>query len=383
MNSPIDIRQIRNIRSGGEKSTGGKSSRIWTFLQKDISFLSPGLPDKIRESFYVELSTMLEAGVDITTALTLIMDEQTKKKYKTLFGGIVGDVVNGATLSAAMKKRAGFTAYEYYSIQIGEETGKLTLVLKELAVFYRKKIRQGRQIVGALTYPAIVLVVAFGAVAFMMAYVVPMFADVLRRSGKDLPVITRMVLDLSNFIRREAWIILVLLAAVAGVFFSQRKKERFRSLASTIVLRLPIAGGIVRKLYLSRLSYTLSLLIASKIPIVQAIGLVRKMINFYPIEASLGDIGETILSGQPLYRCMQQHAIYPGKMIAMIKVGEEINQLELFFNKIAEQYSEEVEHQTNILGKFIEPFIILVLGIVVGVILIAMYLPLFKLGQSF
>jgi type IV pilus assembly protein PilC len=392
MSNTIDIRQFRKPAGAGQEGPGNSKGPgdsktpgegIWGFLGKDIRLFGGILPDKIRESFYLELGTLLEAGVDIRTALDLIMEEQTKKTYKTLFGQIAREIENGSALSAALKKKDCFTAYEYYSVQIGEETGKLIVVLKELALFYQKKIKQSRQIIGAMTYPAIVLAVAFGAVSFMMAYVVPMFADVLKRSGGELPVITQLVLSFSNWLKAYAGILALLCVLVIVLVISQRNKEYFRNWSARIVLRIPVVGGIVRKIFLSRLANTLSLLIGSKIPIVQAIQLVRKMIRFYPIEKSLEEVEGNILTGMPLHKSLGRHSIYPAKMISLIKVGEEVNQMELFFNKISEQYSNEVEYQTGMLSKFIEPLIIVILGLVVGVILIAMYLPLFKLGQSF
>lgn len=387
MSNTIDIRQLRKSPVPGKETPGGGDNvpgqGIWGFLNKDIKLFGGALPDKVREGFYLELSTLLEAGVDIRSSLELIMNEQPKKKHKVIFAGIAKEIEMGITLSSALKKKDYFTPYEYHSVQIGEETGKLITVLKELAGFYHKKIKQSQQIIGAMTYPLIVLVVAVGAVSFMMAYVVPMFADVLKRSGGELPVITRMVLNLSDWVKKSAGPGILLLTAVITLGVSQRKKDFFRDGSARLILRIPIVGGIVRKLYLSRLANTLSLLIASKIPIVQAIQLVRKMVRFYPIEKSLGEVEENILTGMPLHKSLGRHSIYPPKMISLIKVGEEVNQLELFFNKISEQYSNEVEYQTSILSKFVEPLIIVVLGVVVGVILIAMYLPLFKLGQSF
>jgi type IV pilus assembly protein PilC len=386
MSNTIDIRQLRKPSPDKKEKpgeTGAAGQGVWGFLNKDIRLFGGALPDRVREGFYLELSTLLEAGVDIRSALELIMNEQPKKKHKAIFGQIAREIENGSTLSAALKRKDYFTPYEYYSVQIGEETGKLIVVLKELAVYYQKKIKQGRQIIGAMTYPMIVLVVAVGAVSFMMAFVVPMFADVLKRSGGELPLITRMVLDLSDGLKKAAGPILLLVITIIALAISQRKKDYFRDWSARIILRLPVAGGIVRKLYLSRLSNTLALLIGSRIPIVQAIQLVRKMIRFYPIERSLETVEENILTGMSLHKSLSGHSIYPPKMISLIKVGEEVNQMELFFNKISEQYSNEVEYQTSILSKFVEPLIIVVLGVVVGVILIAMYLPLFKLGQSF
>jgi type IV pilus assembly protein PilC len=394
MSNSIDIRQLRKASPAGPgtavpgskdsvSGNGAPQQGIWGFLNRDIRLFGGALSDKVKEGFYLELSTLLEAGVDIRSALELIMNEQTKKKHKEIFGQIAAAIENGSTLSVALKRKDYFTPYEYYSVQIGEETGKLIVVLKELATYYRKKIKQGQQIIGAMTYPLIVMAVAIGAVSFMMAYVVPMFADVLKRSGGELPLITRMVLNASDAVRQSAGPIALLAVTLIALAISQRNKDYFRDWSARLILRIPVVGGIVRKLYLSRLAGTLSLLIASKIPIVQAIQLVTKMIRFYPIERSLQSVEGDILTGMPLHKSLGRHPIYPPKMISLIKVGEEVNQLELFFTKIADQYTNEVEYQTSILSKFVEPLIIVVLGLVVGVILIAMYLPLFKLGQSF
>ena len=195
MSNTIDIRDLNRQReAAGRKDPGaagsagsavsGKGDKgLWALLNKDIHIFGSGLPDKIKESFYLELSTLLAAGMDIRASLELIQQEQTKKKFRDIFAVLLRQIVAGSTLSAAMKNDGLFTAYEYYSVQIGEETGKLVIVLTELAVYFKKKIDQKRQIIGALTYPVLVMVVAIVAVSFMMAYVVPMFADVLKRSS--------------------------------------------------------------------------------------------------------------------------------------------------------------------------------------------------------
>ena len=166
-------------------------------------------------------------------------------------------------------------------------------------------------------------------------------------------------------------------------FISQGQKFWFKKSFSGLVLKIPILGSLFQKIYLARFSYSMTLLIGSKVPILRSIGMVKQMIAFYPIEASLEEIEKQILQGVPLYQGMAMHSIYPKRMISLVKVGEEVNQLELFFDKIASQYNEEVEYQTAILSSVIEPIIIIFLGLIVGTILISMYLPLFKLGDSF
>jgi type IV pilus assembly protein PilC len=385
MNEGIDIRKIKSLKApqtSSKKLTEDKKG-IWDFLNRDIRFGASRIPDKIKEGFYLELWSLLQAGVDIRTALELISADHKKKKIKEVFNNVTGLIVAGATLSAALKKTNEFSSYEYYSVQIGEESGKLLQVLKELADYFNKKIKQRRQIIGAIIYPVVVLVVAFGAVSFMVSYVVPMFSDTFKRFGNDLPAITKGVINVSSFIKKFSGVFFVIVLAVIAFGIWQRKTGWFRNISSKILLGIPIVGSIVKKIYLSRFSNTMALLLGSKIPMLQSIQLTRQMVSFYPIEKSLSEIEKQIVEGNALYKSLSKYSIYPSKMVSIVKVGEEVNQLELFFGRLAEQYSNEVEYQTTMLSKFLEPLIIIVLGIVVGVILIAMYLPLFKLGQAF
>ncbi|WP_205511071.1 type II secretion system F family protein [Longitalea arenae] len=386
MNEPLDIRKIKArqvVNVPGKAAPPEATTGIWGFLNKDIQLGGDRLPDTVKENFYLELSTLLEAGIDIRTALELIKNEQKKKKAKALFDEILQLVINGTTLSEALKSKRQFTSYEYFSVQIGEETGKLLQVLKELAVFFQKKIKQRRQVTGALMYPAVVLVVAFSAAGFLLTYVVPMFSDVFKRFGSDLPAVTKAVISLSGFLKKYAGSFFLFLVTLVTVIIWQRKHNSFRRIYTNALLKIPVVGVIIQKIYLSRFANTMALLVGAKIPIVQAIQLTRQMITFYPIEQSLAVIEEKIIAGQTLHKSLSAFSVYPPKMVSMIKVGEEVNQLELFFARIATQYSNEVEYQANMLNKLLEPLIIVVLGLIVAVVLIAMYLPLFKLGQGF
>ena len=383
MNKSLDIRKIRSRHDVTNANQEMAKSSWWEFLNKDIRLGGSDLPDRVRERFYLELWTMLDAGVDIRTALELIRDEQKKKKIRVVFDKIIGLVIKGSSLSEAMQECKQFSSYECFGVQIGEESGKLVLVFKELAVFFQKKIRQRRHILGAITYPLVVLMVAFGAVSFMVSFVVPMFSDVFKRFGSDLPMVTRIVISISDFCNQYFGLFVVFLAGVTVFAFSQRKQEWFRKASSTMLLKIPIVGSIIQKIYLYQFANTMALLVGSRIPIVQAIQLTRKMITFYPGEHSLLLVEEHIISGVALHKSLAAHNIYPPKIVSMVKVGEEVNQLELFFGRVAEQYNNEVEYQTGMLSRLLEPLIIIVLGVVVGVILVAMYLPLFKLGQGF
>lgn len=379
----IDLASIRtqpNNTSGKQKEEKG----MFDFLNKDIQLGSSGITDLKKEHFYSELNILFGAGIDIKTALELIEAEQTKESDRKLFTKIREAVVNGSSLSNAMKDTGQFSPYEYYSLSIGEESGKLPEVLVELSSFFAKNIKQKRLVVGALTYPAIVFSVSIGAIFFMMNFIVPMFTDVFKRfKGGKLPYITQLIIDISNAMSAYSLYVFVGIAAFVSFLYSQRNQIWYRKLSSSLVLKSPIAGDIVQKVFLARFCHSMGLLIGAKTPMIDAIRLVKKMIGFYPIEHSLDIVEEKIFKGESLNASLSEFPIYNKRMISLVKVAEEVNQLDTIFNQLAEQYSNEVEHQTGLIGSLIEPFMIIFLGLMVAVILVSMYLPLFQLSSSF
>jgi len=356
---------------------------FFSFLNKDISLFGNGLNDKKKEAFYHELHILLTAGVDIRSTLELIASEQTAEKDRILFTSIRDKVTEGQALSDAMNDTGKFSAYEYHSLRIGEESGKLATVLEELTNFFQSNINLRRQIIGALTYPAIVLFTSFGAIFFMLNFIVPMFADVFKRFGGKLPFITALIVDISNWLGDYFYILFLLMSGLLAFIYVQRRQLWFRKFFSSLILKIPFVGEMVQKIYMARLCHSMALLIGAKIPIVRALSLVKQMIGFYPIEVSIDKIEQDVVQGMSLNKSLTAFSIYPKRLVSLIKVGEEVNQLELFFGKIAKQYSEDVEHQTRLISSMIEPFMIIFLGLIVGVILIAMYLPLFQLSTTF
>lgn len=389
MTRPINIKALRQL-SANRKDEPATSKpgqiplikQVENFMSKDITFLGKSFSDKIKESFYLELGSLVEAGLDIRSSMELIRDEQDKKKPKAIQSEILNNVINGSSLSSAMKRNKNFTPYEYFTIEIGEETGKLVNVLKQLSEYYKTKIKQRRQIIGALTYPIIVLFVAFVSVSFMMNYVVPMFADVFKRFGGELPFLTRQVLSASQFVQASGGGFLLAATLIGVGLYANRKKHWYKYYRDYLLIKMPIVKNIASKIFLSRFSSTMQLLLSAKVPLVQALELSRQVMGFYPLEKALQQMEQDILLGIPLHQSMAGKTIFPSKMVALIKVGEEVNQLELFFKTLYERYSEELDYQTTQLSKFIEPLIIVILGLVVGVVLVAMYLPMFTMGSA-
>jgi type IV pilus assembly protein PilC len=378
----IDLNRYENnkkTKSPVKEDNGG----LIALLNKDISFGNGELNDKKKEALYLELSSLLQAGINLKSSLELVTADQEKEKDQVLLKNIQDEVLKGSALSTAMGNSGKFSLYEVYSLQIGEETGKLIEVLQDLAKFYQNKIKQRRKIVSSLTYPCVVLSTSLGAVFFMLKFVVPMFGDVFKRFGGHLPWITEKIIGVSQAMENNFWRVFILFGLIGVFIFSTRKTERFRQISSKLLLKVPVVGNLVQKIYLARFCNSMRLLINAHLPLLRAIALCRQMIGYYPIESSLQKVEDDIMKGKSLHQSLQQFPVYPSKLIQLIKVGEETNQLDYFFARISDQYIEEVEYKTSTLSSMMEPLIIIFLGLIVGVILISMYLPLFQMSNSF
>ena len=363
--------------------TANSDGGLIALLNRNISFGKKEIDDKKKESLYMELSSLLQAGINLKSSFELITADLQNEKEKSLYKNIQDAVLGGTTFSQALQQTGKFSLYEVYSLQIGEETGKLIEVLQDLTKFYQNKIKQRRKITSALTYPCVVLSSSLGAVFFMLKFVVPMFGDVFKRFGGKLPWITEKIIGVSNAMENNFWKVVFVIGLIVAFVLFTRKTEKFREIFSKIVLRTPLIGNLVQKVYLARFCNSMRLLINAKLPLLRAIALIRQMINYYPIESSLQKVEDDIMNGKTLHQSLQQFKVYPSKMIQLVKVGEETNQLDYFFGKISEQYIEEVEYKTSTLSSMMEPLIIIFLGLIVGIILISMYLPLFQMSNSF
>jgi type IV pilus assembly protein PilC len=377
--APVDISNFNKKKVVPERQV---SPGLFDILNKDIAFGDGQLPDKKKEAFYNELGTLIRSGIDIKTSLELTSSSYTKAKDTALFASIQKEVVAGKSLSETLEKNDKFSRYEFYSVRIGEETGRLGEVLEELAKYFKSKITQRRKIVGAITYPALVLSTSFAAIFFMIKFVVPMFADVFKRFGGKLPYITSLIVSFSDWFDRYIYLLLFILIGAVGFYFFSRKTIWFKKYSALLLLRVPLVGDIVKKIYLARFANTMRLLTGTNTPLLQALGMVRQMITFYPIEQSLILAEKDILTGSSLSSTLAKDPFYPVKFIQMIKIAEEVNKLEYFFEQLSSQYTEEVEYKTNAISGLLEPLIIIFLGLAVGLILIAMYLPMFQMSNT-
>ena len=362
------------------KGVEAKTQKKEQFWNKELSFVN-SFGDKKKERFYLDLRVLLVAGVDLKSAIEIIIEEQQKDKEKVIFEAIYNDIIKGKPLADALKNTGKFSDYEYYSIKIGEETNRLNQVLEELMKYYADQSEIKKQVISVMTYPLFVFGITIGLVYFMMTSVVPMFADVFKQFGGDLPPLTKKIVYISNNFPFYVLVFSLSVTALIVLVHTQKNQEWFRKSVSSIALRIPKVGQLIKLVYLARFTQSMQLLLSSKTPLVRSLDLTSKMIKFYPLQMAIIQMAEDIKVGKSLHSGMAQFKIFPNRMLSLIKVGEEVNQLEMILQKLSDQYQEDLKHQTKLIGKLMEPIIILIIGGIVGVILVAMYMPMFNLSN--
>lgn len=364
-----------------EKPDTGVINKLTGLLSKDIS-LSRGFSDKDKEAFYQYMTTLAGSGIQLPVALQLFSEEELAVRTKAIAKDLHSHVINGMVLSKAMKETGHFEPYEYYNIQIGEETGRITDVLKGLKNFYENKLKQSRKIKSVLAYPVIVLTVSVLAMWFLMSYIVPLFSDIYKRFGGELPWVTQLVLNISNLVGSYYWVFLIVVTALIIVRKSISKSEAYRRISSMILLRLPGIGELVRKTYVSRFCHSMALMMKSNIPFIRALDITGKMVDFYPIDKVMPTLANDILKGEQVYTAFSKVPIFDKQMITLLKVGQEVNKLDEMFETLGKNYDESLDHNISVINTVLEPLIIVFLGLVIGFILVAMYLPLFNMGNQ-
>jgi type IV pilus assembly protein PilC len=375
---------IKDFQVKGEEGSEIPRSKVSlsNILSYDIKLFSFHFSDRSKESFYLELSTLFSAGLDIKSSLELVIQERADKNERKLIESVLRSLIQGDSLSEALERTNQFTPYEYFSVKIGEESGKLALVLSQLYLYFFSKLKQKRKVISALSYPFIILITAIAAVAFMLTFVVPMFKDIFKRFGGELPALTKWIISLSDGLSQNFYLFLILIIIFSGLFIYVKRFPWFIKNYAFFLLRIPIIGKLISSMHLSIFCSSMSLLLGAKVPLVSTLGLIQKMIPFYPIQNSLSKIESDILLGLTLHESMSKHSIYDKRMLVLIKVGEEVNKLDYFFSQLNQKFDQDIDHQTSLLSTFFEPFIIIFLGVIVAFILIAMYLPMFQISNQ-
>jgi type IV pilus assembly protein PilC len=322
--------------------------------------------------------------MDLKSSLEIIINESEKKKDIELHQKILENIIAGDTLSDAIRNTGEFTPFEYFNIKIGEETGKLEAVLDLLNKYFSRVLDTRQKIRGALTYPILIVIVSVLAVFIMMKFVVPTFADVYNRLGHDLPAITNFVLKVSQNLGKYFLIVIIL----GGVLFILgryiKKSTKYLVKFQQILLKIPLWGAYLKHIHIEKFFHSLSILLQSKINLVQSFEILAEMTNFLPLKDAIISVQNDLISGNLLSESLKKYKnLFDSRKISLIKVGEEVNKLDFAIKKIEAQLEEKTDNIARNFTSSLEPALIIFVGFIVGVILIAMYMPIFKLSSSF
>lgn len=364
------------IHQIAKKRTQKLNSQTFTFKK------TKKMTDRRKEFFYLELFSMLDAGLDLKKALDIFINQQSDEFERHLFNQIRTSLIHGKSLSESMKISEVFTPYEFYCVQIGEESGQQHKVLAGLAQYFNNKVKIKSQLIKSLSYPLVILIASVAAISFMLAFIVPMFTDIFKRFNGELPMLTRFFISLSSALGNYLYYILLAAILLVVVFRNLLRKKDFNRQLQFFYLKVPYLGKLLLSIYNARFCSSMSLLVGAKVPLVNSIQLVNKMVDFYPIQVVMDAVEKDILKGQTFHDSLSKHKLFDEKTLSMIRIGEEVNKLEVFFEKLHQRFVDDVDVKTNALNTFLEPLIIMILGIVIGLILVAMYLPMFKLSTS-
>ncbi|MBT8094244.1 MAG: type II secretion system F family protein [Gammaproteobacteria bacterium] len=332
--------------------------------------------------FSRQLATMLAAGIPLVQAFEIVSNGHENAAMQKLILGIKGDVEGGTSLAEALAKQPLYFDDLFVNlVEAGEQAGALEALLDKVATYKEKTEALKKKIKKALTYPAAVLVVAFVVTTILLIFVIPSFEDLFQGFGADLPTFTRMVIDLSSFVRTQGAIIAILIGAAIGSFFYFKKRSRaFRHFLDRLTLKIPVIGTIMMKASIARYARTLSTMFAAGVPLVEAMDSVAGATGNIIYEQGVLQIRDEVATGQRLQQAMENTDLFPNMVIQMIAVGEESGSLDEMSAKVADFYEEEVDNAVDNLSSLLEPMIMAILGVLVGGLVVAMYLPIFKLG---
>ncbi len=350
----------------------------------EIPFLKKKIKDNDTLVFTKQLSIMLASGLPLDESLNIIAEQTSNKKLGEIIYEIKNDIESGSTLSNALRKHRNIFSDMYINmVDSGEKTGNLEGVLKRLTEMTEKRIALRRKIKGALIYPTMVTIVAIGVIALIMTFVIPTFADMYSSSGMKLPLPTQIVINISLFMRKNViYIIASIIAFIIFIKLLYRKSYRFHKFMDKLLLNLPIFGILVRKGSVANFSTILASLSASGIDILEALDIAAKTANNVILEETLMEVKDMVKRGENLSMAMASSGEFPDMVIQMVSVGEETGTLDEMLEKVAVYYEGEVDNTVKNLTTMIEPIIIVILGGAIGFLVIAMYLPIFKMGET-
>jgi type IV pilus assembly protein PilC len=333
--------------------------------------------------FTRQLATMIDAGLPLVQSLEILSIQQEQKIFKDIIRQIREDVEGGSTFAGALKKHP--TAFDdlYTNLVVaGEEGGILDNILLRLAGYIEKAEALKKKVKSAMVYPATIVGVAVIVVFILMIFVIPVFEDMFKGAGQNLPLPTLIVIGMSKLVKKYVFIVIPVIILMGFLFHRYRKTESGRAFIDRLLLKLPVFGPLLQKISVARFSRTLGTLVSSGVPILDGLSIVSKTSGNKTIETAILNARASIREGETIAEPLGLSGMFPPMVIQMISVGESTGALDSMLSKIADFYEEEVDVAVGNLTSLLEPFLMMFLGVVIGGVVIAMYLPIFQMASA-
>ena len=351
-----------------------------TGLKKEISF-GGGKRVKLKDLaiFNRQFATMINSGLSLLRSLTILEEQTENKTLAAALAQVRADIEGGTSLSAALAKHPRiFPPIMIHMTKAGEIGGFLDGVLMQLAKNFEAEVKLHGKIKSAMTYPVVVFVMSLLAMTAMLLFIVPVFASMFASLGGELPLPTRILVMMSAALKVGAPIILVVLI-VFTIWWRKHKFDKgVRNVVDPMKLKMPVFGGLVQKIAISRFTRNLGTMVHAGVPILQALDITGQTTGNIVIERAVADVEESVRRGEPLAKPLANHPVFPPMVVQMMAVGEDTGALDQMLHKISDFYDEEVEATTEALTSLIEPLMIAVVGGMIGAMIIALYMPIFK-----
>ena len=336
--------------------------------------------DKELAIYTRQFSTMIDAGLPLVQCLNILAEQSESKNLRDVTGLVARSVEQGSTLAEALRRHPRtFDELFVNLVEVGETGGILDTVLQRLSVYIEKAAALKRKVKSAMIYPSSIIGVAFLVVIFMLTFVIPTFTKMFKDLGADLPLPTQVVVWLSEFVRNY---ILLIIAGAIGCVFALRayyRTERGRSTIDALLLKFPVIGTLIRKVAVARFTRTLGTLVSSGVPILEGLRITARTAGNRVVEKAIMQCRAAVTEGRTLAEPLKASGVFPPMVIQMISVGEQTGALDAMLSKIADFYDDEVDTAVGALTALLEPVMIVVLGVIIGGLVVAMYLPIFKL----
>ncbi|WP_182064372.1 type II secretion system F family protein [Curtobacterium sp. ME12] len=373
---------VQRLRGMGVSPIAITEAKAGTGLQTEIKIpgFEKGVGLKDLAIMSRQASTMLTSGLSLLRTLTILSDQTENKKLKDILGKVRDDVERGVSFSDAVAKYpVDFPPIMINMIRAGETGGFLDQAMDSIATNFEKEHKLRSTIKSAMTYPVVVLVMSLVAVAIMLIFIVPIFQDMFSSLGGTLPLPTQILVTLSHAMRYIA-IPLAIVVVLAWLWWRANKNtERVRAFIDPITLRLPVFGPLQKKIVIARFARNFSNMIGAGVPILQALRIVGEVSNNFVVKRALDNVADSVRKGESIAVPLAAESVFPAMVTQMVAVGEDAGSLEIMLEKIAVFYDAEVEATTDALTSLIEPLLIAFLGVVVGGMIIALYMPIFQI----